>query len=149
VIVNGDREALRRAASNLVANAVRVAPTGSVVHCRAGRVPGWCWLGVRDAGPGIDAADQPHVFARAWRDGRSVAAGTGRGIGLAVVRQIAEAHGGTASVASRPGEGASFVVWLPERDEATGVGRELSTTTAAVADLRRQPDPLWAVGASA
>jgi signal transduction histidine kinase len=146
VVVTGDRDALKRAAANLVSNAVRVAPAGSVVHVRAGRIPGWCWFGVRDAGPGIDPNDQPLVFARAWRDGRSVAAGSGRGIGLAVVRQIAEAHGGTASVASRPGEGASFVVWLPDRDDATGIGRDLSTATAAVADLRRQPDPLWAVG---
>jgi signal transduction histidine kinase len=141
VVVSGDRDALKRAAANLVSNAVRMAPPGSVVHCRAGRVPGWCWFGVRDAGPGIEPAEQPLVFARAWRDGRSVAAGSARGIGLAVVRQVAEAHGGTASVASRPGEGASFVVWLPDR--------ERPDMAVAVAELRRQPDPLWALGAAA
>jgi signal transduction histidine kinase len=138
VVVTGDRDALKRAAANLVSNAVRLAPPSSVVHVRAGRIPGWCWFGVRDAGPGIDPSDQPLVFARAWRDGRSLPEGAGRGIGLAVVRQIAEAHGGTASVASRPGEGASFVVWLPDR--------EGPDPTLAVAELRRQPDPLWAVG---
>ena len=77
VVVVGDREALKRAAANLVTNAVRVAPAGSIVHVRAGRVPGWCWFGVRDAGPGIDPADQPHVFARAWHDGRSLPRGGG------------------------------------------------------------------------
>ena len=89
--------------------------SGSVVHCRAGRAGGWLWFGVRDVGRGIAPDDQALVFRRAWRDGAPTAEGEGQGLGLALVRQIAEAHGGTVSVASVPGHGASFVVWLPDR----------------------------------
>ncbi len=137
LVVEGDRDALKRAQANLVSNAVRVAPPGSVVHCGAGRIPGWRWFGVRDTGPGIDPSQQPLVFQRAWREGGRAIAGEGRGLGLALVRQIAEAHGGTVSVASAPGAGASFVVWLPERPGLGG---------PSVDDLRQHPDPLWAVG---
>ena len=115
LVVDGDRSALKRAQANLVSNALRVAPSGSVVHCRAGRAGGWLWLGVRDVGRGIAPDDQALVFRRAWRDGAPTAEGDGQGLGLALVRQIAEAHGGTVSVASIPGHGASFVVWLPDR----------------------------------
>ena len=135
----GDREALKRAQANLVMNAVRIAPAGSTVHCRAGRAGGWLWLGVRDTGPGIAPDDQPMVFQRAWHDGRTAAVGEARGIGLAVVRQVAEAHGGAVSVASRPGAGASFVIWLPDRS-MTG------TAGAPPDDLRSIPDPLWGLG---
>jgi signal transduction histidine kinase len=88
-------------------------------------------------GPGIDPEDQAPVFRRAWRDG-APAAEEGRGLGLALVRQIAEAHGGTVSVASVPGHGASFVIWLPDRRP----GAE----PTPLADLRGMPDPLWTAG---
>ncbi len=139
LVVEGDRTALKRAQANLVSNALRVAPSGSVVHCRAGRADGWLWLGVRDLGHGIAPDEQALVFRRAWRDGAPTAEGEGRGLGLALVRQIAEAHGGTVSVASVPGQGASFVVWLPDRSAATAV---------PVGELRAMADPLWLVGAA-
>jgi len=137
LIVDGDRSALKRAGANLVSNALRVAPAGSVIHCRAGRVDGWVWFGVRDAGRGIAPDDQPLVFRRAWRDGAPAAEGDAHGLGLALVRQIAEVHGGTVSVASAPGHGASFIVWLPDR--------RTSGNAAAMADLRTMADPLWSV----
>jgi len=136
--VLGDREALGRALGNLVSNAVRIAPAGSRLHCAAGRLDGWLWIGVRDEGPGIDPEQLPLVFQRAWRDGRPIVPGEGKGIGLAIVRQTAEAHGGTVSVTSAPGLGASFVVWLPEQP-AAGAARPASIT-----DVGRGPDPLWA-----
>ena len=140
LIVDGDRSALRRAQANLVSNAVRVAPSGSVIHCRAGRLDGWVWFGVRDAGRGIAPDDQPLVFRRAWRDGAPTSDGDGHGLGLALVRQIAEVHGGTVSVASAPGHGASFIVWLPDRRATGGV--------PAAADIRTMADPLWSVDAA-
>jgi two-component system sensor histidine kinase BaeS len=140
LIVDGDRSALKRAQANLVANALRVAPSGSVIHCRAGRAGGWIWFGVRDAGRGIAPDDQPLVFRRAWRDGAPTLDGEAHGLGLALVRQIAEVHGGTVSVASAPGHGASFIVWLADRRAAGG--------GAAPADLRTMADPLWTIDAA-
>jgi signal transduction histidine kinase len=140
LLVDGDRSALKRAQANLVSNALRVAPPGSVVHCRAGRRGGWLWFGVRDTGRGIAPDDQSLVFRRAWRDGAPTADGEAQGLGLALVRQIAEGHGGTVSVASVPGQGASFVVWLPDRR----VPRE----TLQVGELRTMTDPLWTVDAA-
>jgi signal transduction histidine kinase len=141
LVAEGDRAALKRAQANLVANALRVAPSGSVVHCRAGRADGgWLWFGVRDVGRGIAPDEQALVFRRAWRDGAPTGDGDGHGLGLALVRQIAEAHGGTVSVASVPGEGASFVVWLPDRMSAA--------EAVPLAELRAMADPLWMVDAA-
>lgn len=140
LIVDGDRSALKRAQANLISNALRVAPTGSVIHCRAGRAGGWVWFGARDAGRGIAPDDQPLVFRRAWRDGAPAAEGEGHGLGLALVRQIAEGHGGTVSVASAPGHGASFIVWLPDR--------RTSGSAVDVTDVRTMADPLWSVDAA-
>ncbi len=140
LVVDGDRSALKRAQANLVSNALRVAPAGSVVHCGAGRAGGWLWLGVRDVGRGIAPDDQALVFRRAWRDGAPTTEGDGHGLGLALVRQIAEAHGGTVSVASLPGHGASFVVWLPDRTA--------DANAVSVAELRAMADPLWTVDAA-
>lgn len=140
LVVDGDRTALKRAQANLVSNALRVAPAGSVVHCRAGSAGGWLWFGVRDVGRGISPEDQALVFRRAWRDGAPTVEGEGHGLGLAVVRQIAEAHGGTVSVASVPGHGASFVVWLPDRTA--------DSDAVPVAELRTMADPMWTVEAA-
>ena len=140
LFVDGDRSALKRAQANLVSNALRVAPAGSVVHCRAGRLGGWMWFGVRDVGRGIAPDDQALVFRRAWRDGAPTAEGAAQGLGLALVRQIAEAHGGTVSVASIPEQGASFVVWLPDRMAVV--------EAVPVADLRALADPLWSADAA-
>ncbi len=135
LVVRADREALRRGLANLVANAVRLSPAGTPILVAAGRTDGWVWFGVRDFGPGIAPEDQPLVFRRAWRDGGPVAQGTGQGLGLALVRQLAEAHGGRVALSSAPGAGASFIVWLPTWDRAAGEPAEIADT----------PDPLWAV----
>jgi len=114
LLVEGDPVALRRALANLLANAIRLAPEGSVISIRAGEVDDWVWMGVQDQGPGLSDTDQQRVFRRFWRgdntqnlkrDGRS-------GLGLAIVKQIAETHGGTVRVESTLGEGSTFVIWL-------------------------------------
>ena len=112
--VVGDRLSLRQAVANLLANAVRVAPRGSTIRVRAGREGPWIWLGVEDEGPGIDPADQERVFQRFWRGDQKEGREQGRsGLGLTIVRQIAEAHGGVVKLASTPGHGAAFALWLP------------------------------------
>lgn len=122
--VIGDVGALRRAVDNLLSNAVRLAPTGTTVLLAAGVREGWCWVGVRDDGPGITMTDQERVFDRFWRGTRGAGAGgradhTDRtGLGLSIVRQIVEGHGGTVALHSAPGVGSTFVLWLPERPAA-------------------------------
>jgi signal transduction histidine kinase len=69
---------------------------------------------VVDTGVGIAAEDLPHIFDRFYRADRSRSRhGGGAGLGLAIVKWIAEAHGGQVSVASVPGQGSTFAIWLP------------------------------------
>jgi signal transduction histidine kinase len=110
--VLGDRDVLKRALTNLLDNAVRVA--GSTVVLEHGEEDGGAWIAVADDGPGIAAEHQASIFDRFWRpDDARIRPGGGSGLGLAIVRQIAEAHGGTVGVESVPGDGARFVLRLP------------------------------------
>jgi signal transduction histidine kinase len=114
VVVTGDREALKRVVANLLDNAVRLAPEGSRIRLATGSERGRAWIAVADEGPGIAPEDQAHVFDRFWRadKARSRADG-GAGLGLAIVRQLVESHGGEVRLHSKVGVGSSFVVWLP------------------------------------
>ncbi|RKN47811.1 sensor histidine kinase [Micromonospora endolithica] len=116
----GDPDALRRAAGNLLSNAVRLSPPGSAITVGTGRAGGWLWLAVADEGPGIADADQSRVFDRFWRGAAPRGSGGDRrtGLGLAIVRQIVESHGGHPAVFSRLGAGSTFVFWLPAVDRA-------------------------------
>lgn len=114
LFVDGDRHALRRALANLLANAVRLAPAGSTIRVRAGAEAPWIWMSVEDEGPGIAHEDQERVFQRFWRGDPREGRTEGRsGLGLTIVRQVAEAHGGQVKLASEPGHGAAFAIWLP------------------------------------
>jgi signal transduction histidine kinase len=113
IVVVGDEDALRQALANLAGNAVRLAPEGSRVRIGAGREPsGWSWLAVADEGPGIPADQHDLVFQRFWRGEGQQGAG-GSGIGLALVRQAAEDHGGRVGLDSEVGAGSTFTMWLP------------------------------------
>jgi signal transduction histidine kinase len=111
--VDADRLALRQALANLLANALRVSPPNTTVRVSAGRKPGWIWLGVEDQGPGIATADQDRVFQRFYRGDAANGEARRSGLGLTIVRQIAEAHGGEVRLVSEPGAGAAFAIWLP------------------------------------
>ena len=115
-IVLGDPDALRRAVANLLSNAVRLAPPGTEVVIGAGRLGGWCFAAVRDAGPGLGDEQQQRVFDRFWRGEEPAAVSNGEqhtGLGLSIVRQIVEGHGGQVRLFSRPGSGSTFLLWLP------------------------------------
>ncbi|PSK98478.1 signal transduction histidine kinase [Murinocardiopsis flavida] len=122
-VVAGDPRALRRAVDNLLSNAVRLAPGGSELLLAAGSQAGWAWIALRDEGPGIAVEDRERVFDRFVRSGGPERADAGPrtegqrrvGLGLAIVRQIAESHGGSAAVHSDLGAGSTFVLWLPDR----------------------------------
>ncbi|MFT7600847.1 MAG: signal transduction histidine kinase [Acidimicrobiales bacterium] len=110
LLVHGDSPALSRALSNLLANAVRLAPVGSTVTVSAERVGDWVDLLVADEGPGIDPQYHQAIFDRFWRGDDD---GAGSGLGLSIVRRVAERHGGWATVTSAFGDGSVFRVRLP------------------------------------
>jgi signal transduction histidine kinase len=121
-VPDADRQALRTMVGNLLTNAVRVAPSGSVVRVEAGELAGWAWIAVRDDGPGLPERLHARVFERGWRGrherDRASATDSGRGLGLTISRQLAEAHGGKVTIHSSEGDGATFTVWLPLAAEA-------------------------------
>jgi len=108
-VVEGLPDRLGRAVDNLLDNAAKYGGEGSVVEVglRDGE------LSVRDHGPGIPAADRPHVFDRFYR-GATARGRPGSGLGLAIVRQVAETHGGTIAVEEGAGGGSRFVLRLPQ-----------------------------------
>jgi len=112
--VVGDPSALRRGLANLLSNAIRVSDPGGAVEVTAGHDAEKVWMAVRDEGPGIADDDLQRVFLRFWRGDRSSAREDGRsGLGLAIVRQVAEGHGGQTTVRSTVGVGSTFTIWLP------------------------------------
>lgn len=112
--VMGDSTALRRLLANLLANAIRLAPSGSEIRLSADRSGSWIWLAVDDAGPGIPEEQREVVFQRFWRGDPGNARSEGRsGLGLTIVRQIVEAHRGSIRLWPSDRGGSTFVVWLP------------------------------------
>jgi signal transduction histidine kinase len=112
--VRADPRELSRALNNLLANAIRHTPPGGCVHVEARPQDGDAVLAVADGCGGIPEADLPYVFDLAWRgtDARSPAPGTGAGLGLAIVRGVAEAHQGSVRVVNA-GAGCRFELRLP------------------------------------
>ena len=112
-----DEDRIRQAVDNLVDNALRFAPRGSVV-CVAARAAGGgdgdLVIEVADTGPGFPAGFLPHAFERFRRPDTSRARSDGgAGLGLAIVAAIAAAHGGAASARNEPGGGAVVSIRLP------------------------------------
>ena len=116
VMVDGDRDRLTQAIGNLLANAVRYTPEGGLVHVALRTEFDRAVVEVADTGIGISPQDLGSVFGRFWRadDARDRSSG-GLGIGLAIVKEIVERHGGTIGGASREGGGTVFSMRLPLR----------------------------------
>jgi heavy metal sensor kinase len=112
IVVDADRNRLRRALANLVDNAVKYTPAGGRVTCAARREDGRAIVEVQDTGPGIAADDLPRIWDRLYRADRSRSE-RGLGLGLSLVRAIVRAHGGEVGVVSSPGEGSTFSIRLP------------------------------------
>lgn len=116
--VIGDKAKLRRLFVNLLQNAIRYTVDGAVELSLAGK-DGMAAVAVSDTGIGIPAEHLPHIFERFYRvDKARSRAGGGWGLGLAIARQIAEAHGGEIKVWSEVGRGSTFRVILPLLKEA-------------------------------
>ena len=109
--VRADRDRLGQAFANLIGNALRHARGTPTIELGAHRrADGSVALTVRDRGPGVAVDALPHVFDRYWQ-GRNRRGGAG--LGLAIVRGIAQAHGGDATVRNHPDGGAEFTIVLP------------------------------------
>jgi len=117
--VPADPGRLHQILSNLVRNAVRHTPEGGIVVLAAHREGEDIALAVSDTGEGIAADDLPHVFERFYRADPSRTRETGgAGLGLAIVRELVELMGGRVRVASVPGSGSTFTVYLPTASTA-------------------------------
>lgn len=117
VWVLGDTVALRQVLGNLLANAIRLAPSGTDIVVGTGRSDDWVWFAVDDAGPGIPEEHRDQVFKRFWRGSPDHARAEGRsGLGLTIARQIVEGHRGRIHVLASDRGGSTFVVWLPATD---------------------------------
>ena len=114
VVVAGDRAQLLSALVNLIDNAIKFSPQGSIVKINSSVEGGQLFLSVADNGPGIPLEHQGRVFERFYRvdDARSRETG-GTGLGLAIVRHIALLHTGDVTVKSTEGTGSIFTVVLP------------------------------------
>ena len=110
--VLGDETLLVTALANLVSNAIAYSPNGSSVSISRRRRGDTIEIAVTDRGIGIAPADQEAVFQPFHRTSGSQNV-PGIGLGLSIVRQLVERHGGTVRVASVPGHGATFTVRLP------------------------------------
>ena len=110
----GDADLLKQLLLNLVDNAVAYTPPGGRVELALDVDGNQARLSVRDTGPGIPAADREHIFERFYRldEARTRRSG-GAGLGLAIARWIAEAHGGHIAVESVVGRGSVFTLVLP------------------------------------
>jgi signal transduction histidine kinase len=112
--VPGDSIALTHCIRNLLVNAARHGLPGGRVLLEVADKDGSVEIAVQDDGPGIDPRDLPHMFQPFYRGQRAKDSQTrGLGLGLTLVRRIAEAHGGKAGAANRPAGGARFWVRLP------------------------------------
>jgi CheY-like chemotaxis protein/two-component sensor histidine kinase len=111
----GDPDRLQQVVWNLLANAVKFTARGGHVQLRLERVDASIHMVVSDDGQGIEAAFLPHIFERFRQaDSRFSREHGGLGLGLAIVRELIELHGGTVSASSEgPGKGATFRVSLP------------------------------------
>lgn len=112
VLAMADAGAVQRIWDNLVSNAIKYSPTGSVVTLAAQGGDRTVRLSVTDKGAGMDADDLERI-ARPFEQGRNARGRAGTGLGLAMVKRLAELHGGKLVIRTAPGEGTQVVVSLP------------------------------------
>jgi heavy metal sensor kinase len=113
-LVLGDAQWLKQALINLLDNALHYTPSGGAVTVRLHPCGAWVAVAVEDTGHGIEPEHLPHLFERFYRTdwARAKDAG-GTGLGLPIVKEIAEAHGGTLAVTSQVDKGSVFTLRLP------------------------------------
>jgi PAS domain S-box-containing protein len=134
MLVNGDPGRLGQAIDNLLSNAMKYSPAGGVVTVRISPEDGFCLIEIEDHGMGINAEEKDIIFDRFFRG--STAANLhiqGVGLGLSIVKKIAEGHGGIVGVRSQEGSGATFSITLPMQ-QSSGSARAL----VGASDIRQE-----------
>ena len=108
----GDADKIYQVVTNLLANARAHTPVGTAIHVATYSNKDGSYVIVADKGPGLTAEDQMHIFERFYRvdTSRQRSSNDGSGLGLSIVDEVMKAHGGTVSVASEPGKGATFTL---------------------------------------
>ena len=122
--VHGVETLIREALANYLTNAIKYTDAGGTIIVRARQHGPLVRIEVADNGPGIDPQEQPRLFqefARAGKAGARRSKTSGLGLGLSIVRRIAEAHHGRAGVESQPGLGSTFFIELPVREAPASV----------------------------
>jgi signal transduction histidine kinase len=137
--VLADRDKLEKVVLNLLFNALKFTPAGGRVELRAAKRDESLVLTVADTGMGISEKNLPHVFDRFWQaDGSSKRKYQGVGIGLALVKELVELHGGQVSVESQEGKGTIFSVSLPYQKAEPA---EAAKTGAAAQEVPAEAEP--------
>jgi two-component system CheB/CheR fusion protein len=149
-IVLGDPDRLQQVLWNLMSNAVKFTPRGGRVQVWVGRVGNSVHLRVTDTGQGITDDFLPHIFERFRQaEGSTRRTQPGLGLGLAIVRQIVELHGGTAQVHSAgEGLGSTFTIILPTPAllmQPTGAAEEEPGTRDVAVPTEPAPEPAAAL----
>ncbi|MEO8369545.1 MAG: CHASE2 domain-containing protein [Candidatus Solibacter sp.] len=120
-LVTGDRELLEYACYNLLTNAVKYSPQKTEVTASAWKADTSIHIAVKDQGIGMDQKEVKQIFQKFYRTKKAEESGeAGTGIGLSIVQQIVEQHGGRIEVTSRPGAGSCFTVIMAARAAANG-----------------------------
>ncbi len=118
--LEGDRELMEYAVYNLLTNAVKYSPPDTQVTVASRSETAHVRLSVQDQGIGMDAKELRQIFQKFYRTKRAEASGeAGTGIGLSIVEQIVQHHGGKMEVTSQPGQGSCFTVVFPVRSRAS------------------------------
>jgi two-component system sensor histidine kinase BaeS len=111
IMINADPEKLSQVVINLLSNALKATEAGGYVRVKAGRNASEVFMEVKDTGIGIKQEDLPFIFERFYK----VSEG-GLGLGLTIIRELVEAHGGRIEVKSEFGKGSAFTVFIPLND---------------------------------
>jgi two-component system phosphate regulon sensor histidine kinase PhoR len=130
VFVQGDRRRLQQVLANLIANGIKFTPAGGTIVVRVLSVGPWCEVQIEDNGPGIEPEILPMLFQRYTRGPNRARNAEGTGLGLLIVREIVEAHGGTVGVESTLGKGSRFWFRVPGVEAAQQVRAAISTPPA-------------------
>jgi len=115
-----DREVIRRVLRHLIENAAKYSPAGSAIRIESRLSEDRLSISVSDAGPGIDESDRPLIFDKFYRGRRQRHRVQGTGMGLAIARAMAKAHGGSLELGRSDEPGATFTFWIPIQTDEKG-----------------------------